>query len=355
MASSLPTTIRDVITTAPIYAAFVHGSTDLTTPKRRQLPDNVYLFETSEPGEEILTTIDDTLWHVIQNRDIFQRGIFGEEDDLATYSVMRNIIMYRPREIYYERKINITADKRHDPNWGFFRHRPEDRPSYFFRLPYIPEQVDWLRKLKRFSIDQRFPPGTNVTTNTEYIDYVCRNHDMSSGPLIIFIHACSAIEGTAPLTPKQEDNLMEMETFQQTQLHRLAGIGIMLGFLAPSPGTVPRSRTPLHNTNSRGNNPMTGVFSRTSNNGSSHVRLNGRAARILATVGNNSGPANNLGSDNNLGLGPLLRGTGGTRRANTRIRCQKCMNYLGQKFGCGRKGKKEGGRRTRKFKRSRRN
>jgi hypothetical protein len=340
MASSLPTTIRDVITTAPIYAAFVHGSTDLTDPQYHTVPDNVYLFELAEVGEYIYTSIDELLWTLIKSRVVFANGITRGETSEDTADVLRNIIMYRPGDTYCERRINITSDERDDLSWGFFKNTPGDhnRFRYLTQAPYIETRDPWLRELKASFFTHLRDPI--VTTNTGFINHVLDWEH--TRPLIIFINSCSALRGKASLTSVEKANLTRIQLLQQRQLQTIAQLGLQLG--APYVHTsapVAQSRKPAVRTRgplaTQAFAPVSGI--------QSHTKANHRVNENLEEeVDNNSGSA----SASNSGFNNLLRGT---RRANTRTTCQKCMNYFGKLICCRRKG----GRRTRKFKRSRRN
>lgn len=299
--------------TAPIYAAFVHGDTDVGNPRYETVPPNTYIFELAEVGEVVFTTIDEPLWGLIQDRNRLAASITGGDTSDATAKILRNIIMYGPGDSYCVRNLELGEEERTLPTWGFFKHSPGDTFSYLEKPPYI--QFNPLSILKSRYYDTRLGPPIN--TDTDFINYV--NAYDKTRVKIIFINACSAILRKR-LSPQERKNLTEIQRLQQKQWLYLAENGLQLGSFVHTSEQIPINKT-----------------NRTP-----------RTLRARHFFPNNSGftgfTKGQKVLNNNTRMYQL------NNNAPEKTFCQKCMNSMGKVFCC----KRRGGRTRRLPKKNRR-
>lgn len=317
MASWLVKNIRDAIINAPIYAAFVHGDTDIGNPRYETVPPNTYLFELAEVGEVVFTTIDGPLWELIQDRNRLAASITRGDTSEDTAQILRNIIMYVPGDRYCVRNLVLGEEERTFPTWGFFKHSPGDTFSYLEKPPYIQFNPQ-LSILKSRYYDQRLGPPIN--TDTDFINYV--NAYDKTKVKIIFINACSAILKNT-LSPQDRKNLTAIQKLQQAQWQYLAEKGLQLGSFVHTSEPIPINKT------NRTPNRLRGRHFFQPNSGFRRVTGFTEGQQVL---------------NNNTGLHQL------NNNAPKKTFCQKCMNAMGEVFCC----KRRGGRTRRLPKKNRR-
>uniref|UniRef100_A0A6C0DK34 Uncharacterized protein n=1 Tax=viral metagenome TaxID=1070528 RepID=A0A6C0DK34_9ZZZZ len=313
MASRLVKNITDAIMTSTIYAAFVHGDTDVENPTYQTVPPNTYVFELAEVGEVVFTSIDEPLWGLIQDRNRLAASITGEDTSEATAKILRNIIMYGPGDRYCVRNLELGEKERNLPSWGFFKHNPGDTLSYLEKPPYI--QFSDLSILKYFYYDKRL--GSSINTDTDFIKHV--NAYDKTNVKIIFINACSAIQKKT-LSPQERKNLTAIQRLQQAQWQYLAENGLQLGSFVHTSETVPNSKMNQTPMRYRGKSfiPFNSEF-----------RGFTKGQKVL---------------NNNTGIHSV------NNNFPEKTFCQKCMNAMGKVICC----KRRGGRTRRLLKKNRR-
>ena len=150
--------------TAPIYIVSTHGAYDLRKEQVKWVvPPNTYIFETQTIGDTTLTKIDNLLWklcltkyrpafyhYFMGNRWFFNKNkVKPSEPSPVFIELFRNLILYKPGDEIYERKLSIGGGHKKEADGS-------DRESYvnmgFYKFsvnPATPEQAPPKRTTKR--------------------------------------------------------------------------------------------------------------------------------------------------------------------------------------------------------------
>jgi hypothetical protein len=147
--------------TAPIYIVSTHGAYDLRkTPVLWTVPKNTFIFETQTIGDTTLTKIDNVLWklcltkyraaffhYFMGNRWFFQKK--GEEPLPVYMEMFRNLILYKPGDMIYERQLSIGGGHGREAD-GSARQSYVNMGFYKFSVdPSTPAQAPPKRTTKR--------------------------------------------------------------------------------------------------------------------------------------------------------------------------------------------------------------
>jgi hypothetical protein len=139
------------IKTAPIYLISTHGAYDLRSdPIPWVVPENTYIFETQSIGDTTLTSIDNMLWKLClaEYRPAFLHYFMGNHwffekkggAPLPVYTEMfRNLILYKPGDIIYERDLTIGGGHKKEAD-GSARRSYVNMSFYKFDLT-TPKQA----------------------------------------------------------------------------------------------------------------------------------------------------------------------------------------------------------------------
>jgi len=133
------------IKTAPIYVVSTHGIYNLKSdPVPWVVPENTYIFETQSIGDTTLTKIDNQLWQLClaKYRDSFFNYFmgntwwfenFGTKPSPVFTELFRNLILYKPGDIIYERDLTIGGGNGKEPD-GSSRQKYVNMGFYKFDL-----------------------------------------------------------------------------------------------------------------------------------------------------------------------------------------------------------------------------
>lgn len=168
---------------APIYLVSVHGLYDLLKePVPWTVPPNTFIFEAQSIGDLTLTLMDNPLWHLCltENRTEFFNYFLGDESKVPKpnpdyVNVFRNLIVYKPGDIIYERRLQIgggKGDRTLYTNMGFYKF-DKDTPTQPYPQPttvrpMTPTEIGELNPLRTTLItDDKFS-----ITNKQYVNMV---------------------------------------------------------------------------------------------------------------------------------------------------------------------------------------
>lgn len=165
--------LAPAIKTAPIYIVSTHGAYDLTSdPVPWVVPENTYIFETQSIGDTTLTSIDNIIWKLClaKYRPAFFHYFMGNRwffekkggAPLPVYTEMfRNLVLYKPGDIIYERKLSIGGGHKKEAdgsarksyvNMSFYKFdlsTPEQAaPKSTTRRPMEPTEIGELNDLR---------------------------------------------------------------------------------------------------------------------------------------------------------------------------------------------------------------
>lgn len=168
---------------APIYLVSVHGHYNLNKePVPWTVPPNTFIFEAQSIGDLTLTLMDIPLWHLCltENRSEFFNYFLGNDQKIPTpnadyVDVFRNLILYKPGDIIYERNLMIGGGKEARDmytNMGFYKF-DKDTPTQPYPQPttvrpMTPTEIGELNPLRTTLIaDNDF-----IITNKQYVNMV---------------------------------------------------------------------------------------------------------------------------------------------------------------------------------------
>jgi len=181
------------VKTAPIYVVSTHGAYDLrSAPKPWVVPENTYIFETQSISDTTLTSIDNILWklclskyrpaffhYFMGNRWFFDKK--GKAPSPIYTELFRNLILYKPGDIIYERDLTIGGGHKKEAdgsarqsyvNMGFYKFDlstpPQFPPKTTTERPMVPSEIAELDNLRTTLIaDEDF-----TITNYEYVNMI---------------------------------------------------------------------------------------------------------------------------------------------------------------------------------------
>jgi hypothetical protein len=189
------------IKTAPIYLISTHGAYDLRSdPIPWVVPENTYIFETQSIGDTTLTSIDNMLWKLClaEYRPAFLHYFMGNHwffekkggAPLRVYTeLFRNLILYKPGDIIYERDLTIGGGNKKEAdgsarrsyvNMGFYKFdltTPRQAPPKSTTpRPMEPTEIAEIDDLRTMLInDEDFTITNkqlvNMINNGEEIEY----------------------------------------------------------------------------------------------------------------------------------------------------------------------------------------
>jgi hypothetical protein len=124
----------------PFILVSTHGLYDERS-KRFEVPKDVYIFETQVVGDYCLTTIDEPLNKLLNDRDTFINCITANEErctDPTAIQVFKQFTFYQPGDTIYNRILSIGGGKRarHVYDMDFYKYEPRggrDPPRKFLQ------------------------------------------------------------------------------------------------------------------------------------------------------------------------------------------------------------------------------
>jgi len=195
--------------TAPIYIVSTHGAYDLRVPQEKWVvPPKTYIFETQTIGDTTLTKIDNLLWKLClaENRPAFFHYFMGNrwffnkhpvnpsEPSVKYIELFRNLILYKPGDEIYKRKLSIGGGHSKDEdgsarqtyvNMGFYKfsvNPPTPKqapPKRSTKRPMVPTEIAELNDLRTTLIrDEDFS-----ITNKDYVDLLINQKPIQYGGL----------------------------------------------------------------------------------------------------------------------------------------------------------------------------
>ena len=246
---------------APIYFASTHGVYPVNEGILQTfvVPPNTYIFEASSVGEATLTTMDEPLWYLMQNRPEFAKYVSGDPSvkDGLKRVIIRNLVYYKPGDIVYRRWFILEPENRYEYNWGYFKFQqgeqvvpfPDgidgEKGAYLQTLDkplVLPEDVPnppATPIMKSFR-DEHYPlatarfrkPPRVQTGSNEYFITETRRREGYAGPAIFIFSSCASYWLTGEGATKEQEALEKAQIIDIGRTQQTA----KLNFLEMFPG-----------------------------------------------------------------------------------------------------------------------
>jgi len=235
---------------APIYFASTHGAYPINQGilETFVVPPNTYIFEASSIGEATMTSMDEPLWELIQNRDEFAKYISGDPSATGGIKkvIIRNLVYYKPGDIVYTRRLILEPDNRYEYNWGYFKFKKDDplvpfpqgldgeKGAYLQTLDkplVLPEEVSnppATPLMKSFrdehypvaSASLRAPPRVEGGSNKYFITET-RKRESYDGPAIFIFSSCASFWESDTVEGKKLDKAQIIDIGRTQQAAKL--------------------------------------------------------------------------------------------------------------------------------------
>jgi len=179
---------------APIYFASTHGVYDLQSGavEHIEVPPNTYIFEAASIGEATLTTIDQPLWDLIQNRREFAAYLSSDPSvkDEKKKQVFKNLVYYKPGDTIHKRKLILEPENEFNPQWSYYKFTDGSPVLPFPEAPVeeegrpisIPPELPnppFTDVMKSFR-HEHFPPGKTRLRGFERVEKGSRTQQLAN-------------------------------------------------------------------------------------------------------------------------------------------------------------------------------
>lgn len=234
----------------PIYFASTHGVYDLRHGPVESfiVPPNTYIFEASSIGEATLTTIDEPLWNMFQNRNEFASYLNSSPsaNDEAKKQIIKNLAYYKPGDTVFKRTLVLDHENQYDYAWGYYKFNPETTGIPFpesaeikdnepIVIPVEPTDPPLTAVMKSMR-EEHFPPMKSRLRGFERIDTgnnaqvinEVRRRDRYTGPAIFIFSSCASFWESSN-EKKDALSILEIGRAQQLANLQFAEMGFISG------------------------------------------------------------------------------------------------------------------------------
>ena len=241
----------------PIYFASTHGVYDLQVESVESIvvPPNTYIFEAASIGEATLTTIDEPLWDMIQNRREFAAYLSSDPSakEEQKKQVFKNLVYYKPGDTIYKRTLILEPENEFNPQWSYYKFTDGSTILPFPEAPVeeegnpiiIPPEIPnppFTDVMKSFR-HEHFPVGKTRLRGFERVDTgsdirfftEVRKRDHYNGPAIFIFSSCASFWSS---DDKKKDNrlILDIGRIQQLANQQFAEMGFTSGAISGEAG-----------------------------------------------------------------------------------------------------------------------
>lgn len=187
--------LKEDLELAESLIGYFHGRI-LTT--QQVVPENIYLFLSTQAGEICSSTFDQKVFETFKEKN--KKQLIDSIEGIHSSNILDNLILYRPGDVYYDRKLTYETGSKKSMVFGIFNTND-----------YYPESFVETLFYSKLS-------GQNVVNLSDVLKWI--SEEYAGYPIIFTLTACASIKNTR-ITLGDLDKIMKHERAQQLEIFKL--------------------------------------------------------------------------------------------------------------------------------------